>query len=170
MPEFTPSVRAVRFGVFEVDLRVSELRKKGIRIKLQDQPFLLLVTLLKQRGEIITREELRRTLWPDGTFIDFDHGLGSAINKLREALGDPAANPRFVETVPRRGYRFIAPIETVSEDTLPVSEITQSGQDRATAVPERRLWLLDWRRLIPLLLVIPAFFIIWIFQSRSHSS
>lgn len=169
MPEFTSSVRAIRFGVFEVDLRANELRKKGARIKLQDQPFLILVTLLKQRGEIITREELRRTLWPDGTFIDFDHGLGSAINRLREALGDSAANPRFVETVPRRGFRFIAPIETVSDDTPVVSEIAQSGQDPA-AVPERLPWLLDWRGPALLLLAILIFFIVWTFQRRSHPS
>jgi DNA-binding winged helix-turn-helix (wHTH) protein len=96
----------VRFGVFEIDLRAGELRKKGIRIKLQGQPFLLLITLLKQRGDLVTRDELRRTLWPEDTFIDFDHSLGTAINKLREVLGDSAANPRFIETLPRRGYRF----------------------------------------------------------------
>ena len=186
MPEFTSSVRAIRFGVFEVDLRAGELRKKGIRIKLQDQPFLLLVTLLKQRGEIITREELCRRLWPDGTFIDFDHGLGSAINRLREALGDSAANPRFVETVPRRGFRFIAPIETVSGDTLVVGEIGQSGHDPATEglsrtenqggsskktiVLERLSWLLDWRGPSLLLLVILTLLSIWIFHRERPPS
>src|ERR1700747_1165374 len=115
MGEFPASVRAVRFGVFEVDLRAGELKKKGTRIRLQGQPFLLLVTLLKQRGEVVTREELRRTLWPEDTFVDFDHSLGSAANKLREALGDSATHPRFIETVPRRGYRFIAPVEAVGE-------------------------------------------------------
>lgn len=186
MPEFTSSVRAIRFGVFEVDLRAGELRKKGIRIKLQDQPFLLLVTLLKQRGEIITREELCRTLWPDGTFIDFDHGLGSAINRLREALGDSAANPRFVETVPRRGFRFIAPIETVSGDTQVVSEAAQSGPDPAmegisetenqagsskkTLVPERLSWRLDWRGPSLLLLGMLALLGIWLFRRESLPS
>src|SRR3984885_2058189 len=110
MPESPSAVRSVRFGVFEVDLRAGEIRKKGIKIRLQGQPFLLLITLLKQQGEVVTREELRRTLWPEDTFVDFDHGLGTAINKLREVLGDSAANPRFVETVHRRGYRFIAPV------------------------------------------------------------
>jgi TolB-like protein/DNA-binding winged helix-turn-helix (wHTH) protein/Flp pilus assembly protein TadD len=124
MPEFPSSARAVRFGVFEVDLRASELRKRGIRIKLQGQPFLLLITLLKRQGELVTRDELRSMLWPEGTFIDFDHGLGTAINKLREVLGDSAANPRFVETLPRRGYRFIVPIELIgaSEDASVVNE------------------------------------------------
>src|ERR1700739_829230 len=116
MEEFLSSVRSVRFGVFEVDLRSGELRKKGAKIRLQGQPFLLLVTLLKQRGEVVTREDLRRTLWPEDTFVDFDHSLGSAANKLREALGDSATNPRFIETLPRRGYRFIAPFEAVVEN------------------------------------------------------
>jgi TolB-like protein/DNA-binding winged helix-turn-helix (wHTH) protein/Flp pilus assembly protein TadD len=116
MGEFPASVRAVRFGVFEVDLRAGELTKRGTRIRLQGQPFLLLVTLLKQRGEVVTREDLRRALWPEDTFVDFDHSLGSAANKLREALGDSATNPRFIETLPRRGYRFIAPFEAVVEN------------------------------------------------------
>ena len=107
--EFPSSVRSVRFGVFEVEFRAGEVRKQGTRVRLQGQPFLLLVTLLKERGKVVTREELRRTLWPDDTFVDFDHSLGSAVNKLREALGDSATNPRFIETLPRRGYRFIAP-------------------------------------------------------------
>jgi TolB-like protein/DNA-binding winged helix-turn-helix (wHTH) protein/Tfp pilus assembly protein PilF len=115
MGEFPEFVRSVRFGVFEVDLRAGELKKRGIRIKLQGQPFLLLVKLLKQRGEVVSREELRCTLWPEDTFVDFDHRLGSAANKLREALGDSPTNPRFIETLPRRGYRFIAPIETVGD-------------------------------------------------------
>src|SRR5579864_1006882 len=115
MGEFSSSVRAVRFGVFEVDLRAGELKKKGTRIRLQGQPFLLLITLLKERGEVVTRDELRRTLWPEDTFVDFDHSLASATNKLREALGDSASNPRFIETIPRRGYRFIAPFEAINE-------------------------------------------------------
>src|SRR5580700_9212181 len=118
MGEFPSSVRSVRFGVFEVDFRAGELRKNGIRIRLQGQPFLLLITLLKQQGEVVTREELRRTLWPEDTFVDFDHSLGSAINKLREALGDSATHPRFIETLPRRGYRFIAPLEAVGETAI----------------------------------------------------
>ena len=88
MQEFPSSVRLVRFGVFEVDLRAGELRKKGTKIRLQSQPFVLLTALLKQRGEVVTREELRRVLWPEDTFVDFDHSLGTAINKLREVLGD----------------------------------------------------------------------------------
>ena len=84
-----------RFGVFEVDLRAGELRRKGTKIRLQGQPYVLLITLLTEPGEVVTREELRRVLWPEDTFVDFDHGLGTAVNKLREVLGDSAANPRF---------------------------------------------------------------------------
>jgi eukaryotic-like serine/threonine-protein kinase len=101
---------AVRFGTFEVDLRSSELRKQGVRIKLQEQPFLVLKVLLARPAEIVTREELRSQIWSADTFVDFDNSLNTSINKLREALGDSADRPRFIETVPRRGYRFIAPV------------------------------------------------------------
>jgi Tol biopolymer transport system component/DNA-binding winged helix-turn-helix (wHTH) protein len=103
--------RIVRFGVFELDLDGGVLRKSGVRIKLQDQPFQILSILLERPGEIVSREELRTRLWPEGTFVDFDHSLNASINKLREALGDAASNARFIETVPRRGYRFIAPAQ-----------------------------------------------------------
>jgi TolB-like protein/DNA-binding winged helix-turn-helix (wHTH) protein/lipopolysaccharide biosynthesis regulator YciM len=99
-----------RFGVFQVDLRSGELRKKGARIKLQDKPFLLLVALLERPGEVLTRDELRLRLWGDQTFVDFERSLNIAVNKLRAALGDSAESPRFIETLPRRGYRFIAPV------------------------------------------------------------
>jgi len=98
----------LRFGTFEVDLRAGELRKQGKRIKLQEQPFRVL-TVLQRPGEVVTREELRNENWPPDTFVDFDNSLNTAVNKLREALGDSADNPRFIETLPRRGYRFLAP-------------------------------------------------------------
>src|SRR5436190_4064306 len=101
-----------RFGTFEVDLRARELRKGGIRIRLQDQPFEILAVMIERPGEIVTREELRELLWPAGTFVDFEHSLNAAIKRLRAALGDDADNPRFVETLHRRGYRFIAPVES----------------------------------------------------------
>src|SRR6266540_2698058 len=100
-----------RFGLFEVDSRTGELRKQGRRIKLRGRPFDILVLLLSRGGDVISREDLRQQLWQADTFVDFDHGLNSAINRLREALGDSAENPRFIETLPKRGYRFIAPIE-----------------------------------------------------------
>ena len=102
--------RILHFGVFEVDLKACELRKHGLRIKLPEQPFQVLVVLLEKPGEIVTREELRNRLWPGDTFVDFDHGLNNAVMRLREVLGDASENPRFVETIPRRGYRFIAPV------------------------------------------------------------
>jgi TolB-like protein/DNA-binding winged helix-turn-helix (wHTH) protein len=105
---------AYRFGLFEVDCRTGELRKQGRQLKLRGRPFDILVLLLARGGDVITREELRQQLWQADTFVDFDHGLNSAINRLREALGDSAENPRFIETLPKRGYRFIAPIEVPS--------------------------------------------------------
>jgi TolB-like protein/DNA-binding winged helix-turn-helix (wHTH) protein len=110
--EPTTRSRPVRFGTFEADLNTRELRKSGLRIKLQGQPFEILVMLLERPGELVTREDLQQRLWPTDTFVDFDHGVNAAMNRLREALGDSAENPRFVETVPRRGYRFIAPIDS----------------------------------------------------------
>jgi len=107
----TERAKFARFGLFEIDLVSGELRKEGARIRLQEQPFRVLAMLLERPGEMITREEMRTRLWPGDTFVDFDHGLNTAVNKLREALGDAAANPRFVQTVARRGYRFIAPVQ-----------------------------------------------------------
>jgi TolB-like protein/Tfp pilus assembly protein PilF len=101
----------VRFGVFEVDFRAGELRKGGMKIKLHGQPLEVLAMLLERPGEVVTREEIRQKLWPAETFVDFDHGLNKAVTKLREALGDDADNPRFIETLPRRGYRFLVPID-----------------------------------------------------------
>src|SRR5947207_2185744 len=99
-----------KFGSFEMDERARELRKGGIRIRLQDQPFEILALMLERPGDIVTRDELRQRLWPAGTFVDFEHSLNAAVKRLRAALGDTADNPRFVETLHKRGYRFIAPI------------------------------------------------------------
>jgi DNA-binding winged helix-turn-helix (wHTH) protein len=104
----------LRFGVFEADARSGELRRKGLRVRLQEQPFQVLLMLAQRPNEVVSREELRQALWPSDTFVDFDHGLNTAINKLRDALGDSAASPRFIETLPRRGYRFVAPVERVN--------------------------------------------------------
>lgn len=106
----TQPATVLRFGTFEVDLRAAELRRQGVRIKLQEQPFLVLKILVGRPGEIVGREELQSQIWSADTFVDFDNSLNTAINKLREALGDSADNPRFIETIPRRGYRFIAPL------------------------------------------------------------
>ena len=111
----------IRFGIFEADLRAGELRRSGSKIKLQDQPFQLLALLLEKPGEVVTREELRGKLWPADTFVDFDHGLNAAVKRLRDALGDSAENPRFVETLSRRGYRFLAPVNGMAQKSAPVS-------------------------------------------------
>jgi TolB-like protein/DNA-binding winged helix-turn-helix (wHTH) protein len=109
--------RLVRFGVFEVDLTSGELRRQGVRIRLQEQPFQALVALIERPGEVVTREELQKRLWPGDTVVDFDRGLNKAINRVREALGDDADNPRFIETLPQRGYRFLAHVETAPAET-----------------------------------------------------
>jgi DNA-binding winged helix-turn-helix (wHTH) protein len=101
----------VRFGVFELDLATGELRKAGLRLRLQEQPFRVLAMLLERPGELVTRDELRARIWAEAVFVDFEHGLHKAVNKLRVALGESADSPRFVETLARRGYRFIAPVE-----------------------------------------------------------
>ena len=100
-----------RFGVFELDPRSGELRKNGVKLRLQEQPLQVLLMLVERAGDVVTREELREKLWPDGTFVDFEKGVNTAIQKLRDVLGDSAVTPRLIETVPRRGYRFIYPVE-----------------------------------------------------------
>ena len=108
-----------RFGAYEADPGSGELRKSGLRMRVQEQPFRVLLVLLERPREVVTREELRQKLWPVDTFVDFDHSLNTVINKLREALNDSAANPRFIETLARRGYRFLAPVEFVKKQTAP---------------------------------------------------
>jgi TolB-like protein/DNA-binding winged helix-turn-helix (wHTH) protein len=186
MEESLSSVRSVRFGVFEVDLRAGELRKKGAKIRLQEQPFLLLITLLKQQGEVVAREELRRTLWPEETFVDFDHGLDTAVKKLREVLGDSASNPRFVETIPRRGYRFIAPVETIGEnETAPAANQARPNKQEpamgclleardedqveplgAAVVALRPRWPLPWKVAGLVFLLLSAGFMSFLLRSR----
>jgi DNA-binding winged helix-turn-helix (wHTH) protein len=129
------NARFARFGVFELDLSAGELRKSGVKLRLQDQPFQVLALLLEQAGDVVTREELQQKLWPSDTFVDFDHSLNTAINKVREALGDSASRPRYVETLARRGYRFIAPVhrEAVQSDSL--RHDPSSGNPSLVAVP-----------------------------------
>ena len=112
----------VRFGLFEVDLARGTLSRQGTRLKLQEQPFRILTILLQQPGEIVTREQCRQALWPEGTHVNFDGSLNAALKKLRAALQDEAENPRFIETVPRQGYRFLAPIQTINDAVASVQE------------------------------------------------
>ena len=139
MADVTPA-RRYRFGLFEADCATGELRRQGIRIKINAQPFQVLCLLLSRPGELFTRDQIAAHLWPDGTFVDYDHGVNSAINRIREALGDSASNPRFVETLARRGYRFVAPVERIGEQPLQQTAARHtSAESEATAGIERRI-------------------------------
>jgi DNA-binding winged helix-turn-helix (wHTH) protein/tetratricopeptide (TPR) repeat protein len=155
------SVGILRFGVFEADLRSGELRKNGAKVKIQELPFRALRLLLTRPDEVLSREEFRKALWPDGVFVDFDHGISSAINRLRDALGDSAENPIFVETVERRGYRWIAPIHSPTPPphartrSLPAPEVPtpllvapspfwQSGRVLVWVLPALALLFASW--------------------------
>ena len=131
MPAFPGSRSSgiTRFGVFELDLAAGELRKNGTKLRLQDQPFQVLALLLERVGDVVTREELRQKLWPADTFVDFDHSLNTAVNKLRETLGDSASSPRYIETLARRGYRFIAPVQNMVGTSERSSATATASQD-----------------------------------------
>ncbi len=133
MRDVRQNVSTVRFGVFEADLRSGELRKQGVKIKLHRQPFQILQILLERPGEVISQEELKKRIWPSDTFVDFDHGLYNAIKKLRDSLGDDADTPRYLETLPRRGYRFIAQVSSAVTETSPAA--LQAPQDSIAVLP-----------------------------------
>ena len=133
----------IRFGPFEADTRSGELRREGLKIRLQEQPFQILVILLEHAGEVVIREDLIGRLWPDNTFVDFDRGLNKAINRLREALGDSADKPRFIETLPQRGYRFLAPVTAVARGT-------SSGKEEHGPVPPPHALRIDSLAVLPL--------------------
>src|SRR3981081_4151771 len=132
-------ISRLSFGLFEVDLQSVELWKAGRKIKLQSQPFKVLVTLLEHPGEVVTREDLQLRVWGKDTVVDFDHSLGTAINKIREALGDSAENPRFVETLARRGYRFIPPVSHAAATRLSTDVVPQSSGAPSDEHPESNL-------------------------------
>jgi len=123
-----------QFGVFELDVAAGELRKNGVRLRLQEQPLQVLIVLLENAGRIVTRESLRQKVWSADTFVDFDHSLNTAINKIRETLGDSASSPRFVETLARRGYRFIAPVKRRETPT----EAKHIPDPSSSAAPENK--------------------------------
>jgi cholera toxin transcriptional activator len=124
------SAKRIRFGIYEADVRAGELSRDSVKVKLQEQPFQVLLVLLEKPGEVVTREELRERIWPADTFVDFDHSLNTAINKLREALRDSAGNPHFIETKAKRGYRFIAPVQIIGNGAVDAPEAI------TTAAPE----------------------------------
>ena len=162
----------LRFGVFEVDFNAGELRKNGLRVRLQQQPFQVLAMLLERPGEVVGREELQKRLWPADTFVDFDHGLNKAINKIRDALGDSAESPRFVETIARRGYRFLVEVKVVDVAPVPGPELAppphpaaeaRERQDLASKLPmvERFPPSITWKIFVFLLLSLVASLAVW---------
>jgi TolB-like protein/DNA-binding winged helix-turn-helix (wHTH) protein len=169
MGPVAPSPRLIRFGVFELDLRSGELQKQGRKIRLEGQPVQILICLLENPGELVTREELHRKLWPADTFVNFEHGLNAAVKRLRQALNDSADNPRFVETLPRRGYRFIAPIQAVapSGDAREANEQDQADRPQNTAAVLHQRWPGTWKVSGVVLLVILGICTAWILRPRS---
>ena len=181
-----PSPRLIRFGVFELDLRSGELQKQGRKIRLEGQPVQVLICLLENPGELVTREELHRKLWPADTFVNFEHGLNAAVKRLRQALNDSADNPRFVETLPRRGYRFIAPTVDVSGDgsavnvAVAVTEVPatrdlpeardhdQVDLSEKTVLYLHRRWPRAWKTSGVGLLVALGIFAVWILRPGNH--
>jgi TolB-like protein/DNA-binding winged helix-turn-helix (wHTH) protein len=133
--ESIETLQILRFGVFEVDGRAHELRKQGLRIRLQDQPFQILRFLVEHAGDVVTRDELRQKLWPSSVYVDFDHGLNNAIARVRDALGDAAGTPRFIETLPRIGYRFICPVERAASAAHPINKAADIPIPPADAPP-----------------------------------
>jgi TolB-like protein/DNA-binding winged helix-turn-helix (wHTH) protein len=134
----TPAARVLRFDVYELDLRAGELRKRGVKLRLQGQPLQLLAILLQSAGNLVTREELSSQLWPADTFVDFDHSLHNAVGRIREVLGDSAEIPRYIETLPRRGYRFIAPVEEVQVPRISEANGNKTREAVAVAPPTAR--------------------------------
>src|ERR1700691_351572 len=131
-----PVVRAkLRFDDFELDVRAGQLRRQGVRLRLSGQPFQVLEILLERAGDVVTREELRRCIWPADTFVDFDHSLHNAIARVREVLGDSAENPRYIETLPRRGYRYIGAIEDAQAPPASAENAVDPGKALSLAAP-----------------------------------
>ncbi|MFZ1940421.1 MAG: winged helix-turn-helix domain-containing protein, partial [Terracidiphilus sp.] len=128
-----PTRSIMKFGPFEVDTSLGELRKDGVRIPIQEKPLRVLEALLERRGDLVTRTELHQHLWQDETFVDFDTGLNTAVRKLRSALGDESESPRYIETFPKRGYRFLAPVEFVNGADAPQAELTLGAPSPAAA-------------------------------------
>ena len=130
--------RTLRFDDFELDVRAGQLRRRGIRLRLSGQPLQVLGILLERAGDVMTREELQSQIWPADTFVDFDHGLHNAIARIREVLGDSAENPRYIETLPRRGYRYIGPVEDAQAPPASIENVEDAGKVVSFPAPEKR--------------------------------
>lgn len=157
----------IRFGVFEADVRSGELRKNGVRVKIQDLPFRALKLMLNHPNEVLSREEIRQALWPEGVFVDFDHGISSAINRLRDALGDSADNPVFIETVERRGYRWIAPTHIPTPPAPPGPLLVPSQPKNATTSMTSPSPRWGWVLIVPAIALVLA---IWGFRPVHRSA
>ena len=149
-----PARRPLRFSVFELDPQSGELRKAGVLVGLQEQSLKVLVELLERPGDLVTREQLRQRLWPNGTFVDFEHGLNAVINRLREALGDSADSPRFIQTVPRRGYRFIAPVDGALVDARTEDPASMAVLEAALPGRRSRAWIAGWTAIALILMLV----------------
>ena len=138
------SAKIFRFGLFEANVVSGTLNRSGVRVKLHDQPFRVLIVLLERAGEIVTREELRQKLWPDGTYVDFDGSLNAVLKKLRAAIDDDSDNPRFIETVPRRGYRFIAPVSFEPNPSSGIAAVPEKALQGSQAAAGPSWWQNKW--------------------------
>src|SRR6201987_92103 len=165
MQEVVPTVRVVRFGGFELDLRKGELRKRGLRLRLAGQPLQVLAVLLERPGEIVSREELRKRLWTEDTFVDFDQGLNAVVNRLREALDESLDTPRFIQTIPRHGYRFVAPVQQLEAAVQTFNIETPPAESRVGNLPlpagqtpthrsPKRLWIVALTSVIILVILL----------------
>jgi DNA-binding winged helix-turn-helix (wHTH) protein/Tol biopolymer transport system component len=167
MQETAKSARVFRFGVFEVDAATGELRKQGLRIRMQDQPAQFLLILLNRAGEVVSRDEIRRKLWPPDTFVDFDQGLGASLRKLRQALGDDAETPRYIETIPKQGFRFVAPVERISSvpqgatAVLPIRALVPPTPEAHREFPQTQRHVSTWWAVLAVACVL-SFFLGWL--------
>src|ERR1700722_12530151 len=175
MGPVVPPPRTLRFGVFELNVRSGELCKQGRKVRLEGQPVQILLCLLENPGELVTRDELRQRLWPADTYVNFEHGLNAAVKRLRQALNDSAGNPRFVETLPRRGYRFLAPVQIVNaaeegpnQIDIPPAELASGAADLPKA--KARLWSPYWKRSSWALLVVLVGVMAWMFRPKNSPS
>lgn len=164
------AIARLRVGEFEVDLRCGEVRRNGDKIKLQQRPFQIFAALLQRPGEVVTRQEIRQSLWPTDTFVDFEHSINTAVNKLREALGDDAENPRFIETLPRYGYRLITPVEIVETNgTCPEVELPPAPPRQASPQPTTPRRLRAVASIIGALLAIASLALFFFLPDWRHS-
>src|SRR5215469_7318747 len=167
MPSSAPRGRALRFDNFELDVRAGELRKRGVRLRLQGQPLQVLAALLNRAGDVVTREELRAQIWTADTFVDFDHSLHNAIARLREALGDSAETPRYIETLPRRGYRFIGRMDGVEAQSRPdvSTRSERPGVPADGSLTKSRTLLAS-----AFLALLVVAFVVWLARTGVHST